>query len=453
MLSLNTRILLAASLILTLFLGLTGWVLDNAFRESAESAFRDRLQGYLYSLIATSEMNDNGTIYVPGELPDARFSIPGSGLYAQIIAANGRLLWRSASSIGLTIEYATGIERGKKHYKRVKTTNNTALNSLSFGLTWEIKQREKSFTFSVAEDMVSFNEQVKAFRQNLWGWLIAVAALLLAVQGTILRWGLAPLRRVEKDLFAIEQGKNQHLKDTYPKELQGLTSNINALISSEREHLNRYRDSLSNLAHSLKTPLAVLQGEIDRKNNTDDLRSTLREQVHRMRQIVDYQLQRAATSGRVTLAAPISVNDIVTRILSSVNKVYHDKAINYHADIDSNVMFNGDKGDLMELLGNLIENAFKFAKQHVVIAAHRIQKTVYHPIVLCITIDDDGIGILDTQAQEVLQRGARFDEQHPGQGIGLAVAKDIITLYKGQLEISRSSLGGARLSITLPLKR
>jgi two-component system sensor histidine kinase PhoQ len=212
--------------------------------------------------------------------------------------------------------------RGVGQFQRETTLSGNDLYTYSFGLAWEMKSGVSAFTYSVAESLESYKEQVRRFRRSLGGWLAGLALVLLAVQAMILRWGLNPLRRVADDLTAIENGKATHLDGVYPKELQGLTNNLNALIRSEREHLDRYRHSLSDLAHSLKTPLAVVRAETEKAVIPDGPRQLLSEQVERMRQIVDYQLQRASTSGRLTLTTPVPVAESVQRVINTVVKVY-----------------------------------------------------------------------------------------------------------------------------------
>jgi two-component system sensor histidine kinase PhoQ len=451
MLSLSTRLLLSASLVLSGFLGLTGWVLDNAFRDSAEAAVMERLQGQLYTVISGSNLKRDGTMVFPDNLPEARFSTPGSGLYAQIVSADHKQTWRSKSAVGLDIPYPIGLPRGSKQFEHLLTSVGTPVFAYTFGISWDVKGKEQAFTFSVAESRESYDNQINSFRKSLWSWLVGAAVLLLAMQATILRLSLAPLRRVADDLRAIEQGKATHLERRYPKELRGLTGNLNALIRSEREHLNRYRNTLGDLAHSLKTPLAVVQGELTNTDLNEPLRGVLSEQVDRMRQLVDYQLQKAATSGRTTLVAPVPVREIADKLVVSLQKVHVDRRIHCQVNIEPEVMFAGDKGDLLELLGNVIENAFKWCNGRIQISAESAvdREGNKRPGSIAITVEDNGPGIPEDQARAVLQRGVRADEQVAGHGIGLAIVKSIIELYEGKLTIGRSRMGGAKISIVI----
>lgn len=453
MVSLNVRLLFTASIVLAGFLGIASWVLDKAFRETAETAIQQRMQGQIHALIAASDVRDDGTLVMPEVLPEARFSTASSGLYGQVTSNSGEIRWRSHSSVGLDIPYITGLERGVGQFQRVTTRSGIDLYTYSFGLAWEMQDKVSAFTYSIAESLDSYKEQVRRFRRSLGGWLAGLALVLLAVQALILRWGLNPLRRVADDLSAIENGKATHLDGEYPKELHGLTNNLNALIRSEREHLDRYRHSLSDLAHSLKTPLAVVRAETEKSIIPEGPRLILSEQVERMRQIVDYQLQRASMSGRLTLTTPVPVAESAQRVLNTVVKVYADKAVTWRNEIPKDLFFPGDKDDLLEILGNLIENAFKWCSTRVLVTGERRNQTTSAVRDLLIIVEDDGPGIPEDKIRAVLQRGVRADERVDGQGIGLAVVRDITQIYHGRLELMRSKMGGAKVVVSLPTKR
>lgn len=445
--SINSRLSIVTTVVLSFFLGIAGWALGQAYEQGAETALQERLQSQLYAIIAATDMGKNGRMFMPQNLPEPRLSTPGSGLYAQIISADEAQQWRSPSAMGITLAFPQGLERGASRFEKITSSEGEDLYSFNLGLAWEVAGSEEAFTFSVAENMVGYNTQLTLYRQNLWGWLVGVALLLLVVQAALLRWGLAPLRQVAEDLRAIERGEATQLEGTYPNELNGLTSNLNALIRSEREQLNRYRNSLSDLAHSLKTPLAILQNEIDSRHPTQQ--STLVEQVERMSQLVDYQLQRAASAGRTTLAAPLVIEPLVKRVVASLDKVYADKALRITLAVDAALTFQGDKSDLLEIFGNLLDNAYKWAKQQVTIKVTCDTLNEGKLARLTVTIEDDGPGIPEEKARLVLQRGGRADEQVGGHGIGLAVVRDIVQLYDGQLEIAKSTLGGARVCFYL----
>ena len=223
-----------------------------------------------------------------------------------------------------------------------------------------------------------------------------------------------------------------------------MTQNINSLIRHAQARQQRYRDGLSDLAHSLKTPLAILQGLADRVGyDGAESQHTLSEQVARMNQIVSHQLQRAAASGHAAWVRSLAVKPAVERIARSLHKVYVEKAIMWELRIPDNMGFQGDEGDLMEVLGNLMDNAWKYGRSRVRISGiSSAQGMELH-------IEDDGGGIPADQADEVLKRGHRMDQQQPGQGIGLTVAYEIIRAYGGELKFGQSDLGGTDVTIII----
>ncbi|MCP3666662.1 MAG: GHKL domain-containing protein [Gammaproteobacteria bacterium] len=441
--SLHGRLLIVASLVMAAFLGITALVLDEAFRRSAETSIQERIQARIYSLLAAVDEDINGGMAPPGELPSPRLSQTDSGLYARIATQDGSLNWRSPSLTGRELEIIQPQKPGKQQFKRL-AQDGLDLFTINYGIAWEDNQgKDREYTFAIAESAVSYRAEVAQFRITLWRWLGGLALVLLVVQGMILRWGLNPLRTVASDLRKIEQGEASRLGGNYPKELKGLTSNLNSLLEQSRATQTRYRNSLGDLAHSLKTPLALLQSLTDSnsKNAPSIDSELLTEQIGRLNQIVSHQLQRAAASGRGTLMKPVAVASLVERLVRSLDKVYLEKSIAHNLTLDQACRFLGDEADLLEVLGNLIENAYKYCGHQVDISVSKQDRE------LRITIDDDGPGIAREKLTEVLKRGHRIDETTPGQGIGLSVAHEIITLYDGSLEIEQSVLGGASISI------
>lgn len=450
--SLNSRLLLVASVILILFFGITGLTLDRIYRENAEEAQYNRLQGYLYDLIIVTEFSHTGIIRPPVDktLPDIRFSIQDSGLYAQITQNQGHIIWRSESVHSKDIPIKYGLKRGEQRYGTLENSHGEKFYYYSFGISWdETTSLPQSFTYTIAETSKRLNHTVAAFRQNLWGSLGAVAILLLAVQGMILRWGLSPLRQVTEDLKTLESGTKVSLDGNYPLEIRRLTDDLNALLHSHQENLKRYRQTMGDLAHSLKTPLSVLRSAADANKSSEEIRETLNNQVERMSQIIEYQLHRAVSASRSAFASPVTLGPLVGKISTSLMKVYADKKIAYRSAIPDKTLFYGDEGDLMEIIGNTLDNAFKWCRHEVTISIENNHAQTTRPG-LVIMVEDDGPGIDESQILSVLQRGIRADETVSGHGIGLAVVQDITASHGGTLRIERSRLGGACIRIVLP---
>jgi two-component system sensor histidine kinase PhoQ len=440
--SLNARIGLSAALVLGVFIVLTALALERAFRESAESALRERLQAQLYFLMGTAELDGDGRLSMPAQLAEPRLNLPQSGLYAAIRSPHGRVSWSSSSAVGASTPLFPMLEVGKEVFARVRQGHQEYYLA-GLGVAWEVGEAVFPLSFAVAEDLGEYEAQIASYRHSLWGWLTAMAVLLLGAQILVLRWGLRPLRTVARELEAIEAGRKERLERDYPQELGRLTDNLNALLAHERAQQTRYKNALADLAHSLKTPLAVLRG-LASEGGCGGSDRLLDQQVARMDSIVQYQLQRAVTKGRSALSRPVAVGAVVERITATLDKVYRDKGVGVQRDIAADAVFRGAEGDLMEMLGNLLDNAYKWCRHSVRVSARCGDGA------LSISVDDDGPG-LDPQALElIVERGGRSDESMPGHGIGLAMVREIAQAYGGAVGFSASPLGGAAVRVTLP---
>lgn len=443
MLSLNARLIVSASVVLAAFLGLAGLALDRAFRESALAGVHDRLQARVYALIGAAELS-NGELALPETLPEPRLSVPQSGLYARVADGANDTVWRSRSSLGLEIDYPTPGSPGVSVFSE-SAIDGQNLFVVSYAVHWaEAEGADRRFVFQAAEDRQAFEEEILRFRASLWAWLAGAAVVLLAVQGVVLRWSLTPLRKVAREIADIETGKIGALAGVYPRELEPLTENLNLLVKNSASQLERYRNALGDLAHSLKTPLAVLRNEIDDLPEGSDTRRALAEQIQRMDLTIQYQLQRAAASGRTALTPSVSVRLVAQRIRDSLLKVYSEKRLDIEIDVSASLVFRGDEGDLTELLGNLLDNACKWATRRVRITG--IKSTAG----LSMVIEDDGPGLSAAALAELRERGVRGDATVPGQGIGLAIVDELVRrVYGGSMEVDRSDLGGARIRVSM----
>ncbi len=445
--SLTARLLLAASAVLIAFLGLTGLALDQAFRDSALNAVRDRLQAQVYMLLGAAEVDDEQNLTLPRALPEVRLLIPDSGLFALVQDNRGRTVWRSESMLGVRLQTLPDAPRpGDNVFEQHATQDQRGLLLFGFSISWELDpDNYRGYTFWVAESERYLADQVASFRRSLWFWLLGAALLLLAVQVLVLRWTLHPLRKVAHEVREIEAGHREMLSGDYPSELQALTASLNSLVREGRNRLERSRHALADLAHSLKTPLAVLNSASREPLPDGELRETVHQQLERMNQTVDYQLHRAAASGRIALTATVDVGDSLRKVRESLLKVYADKRLRFEVAVDPDARFQGDRGDLLEILGNLADNACKWASQQVGVAVRTAGAR------LIIEITDDGPGIPEDQRERILDRGQRADPDTPGHGIGLAVVRDLVEdVYQGRLWIAASDAGGARVTVELP---
>ena len=448
--SIQTRLVISFSILLFFFLGLTGVVLDRAFRNSIEAGASERLQVQIYLLLAAAEFSDD-EFYFLEDLREPRFNQLNSGLYGFISRSSLGELWRSDSA-GVFIladpqVLRQSVQVGETQFSKTMNADNEEYFVLSYGILWEDGISEYNFT--VMENSVPYYSEISNFRTSLWSWLGGVALLLLLIQFFLMRWGLSPLHRMARDLKRIETGEKNQLAENYPQELQGVTNNLNVLIETERKQQQRYRTTLGDLAHSLKTPLAVIAGIMQtlsrKQEGSGEQLGAVEEQLGRMNQIVSYQLQRAVQSNHSSaLARQVLVKPVVEKVLDALAKVYRDKSVSVARQLDAEALFTGDERDLLEVLGNVLDNAFKYGRGEVRICT---ESRIDDFEGLEVVIDDNGYGISIEKQEFVLQRGARADTLVQGQGIGLAVVTDIVSSYEGTIVVGSSDLGGAKITM------
>ena len=249
---------------------------------------------------------------------------------------------------------------------------------------------EFPYTIYVMEDSRALGAQLRVFRGRVWFYLGGIGLILLLLQTVILQWSLRPLRRVITELTKVQRGETERMSERHPRELEPLTDSINAFIESERENLERQRNTLADLAHSLKTPIAVLRTQMDSGAGDGALREELDVQLQRMNNLVSYQLARAASSGHKLFSAPLPIESNAEEIVRGLEKVYAAKGVLCEFDIDPTARFHGEPGDLQELLGNLLENAFKWANRRVLLTAQPLPAPNARRAGLLLAVDDDG---------------------------------------------------------------
>ena len=448
--SLSSRLLLSVSLLLLFFFGATIVVLDTAFREAGEQAQEDILDGQLMALLAAAEPNIYGELEMPADFLDVRFSNLDSGLFGELRDDSDEPVWRSRSSLGLNVPYGDAPPIGHHQFSRVTMPDNTPLMALRLAVEWELSDGElRPYTFSVAESLDSFNAQLARFRRQLFGWFAAVALIMLFSISLLMRGVLKPLRRIEEEISDIEGGKRQSLSEGYPTELTGVARNLNLLVGSERARSERYRHTLDNLAHSLKTPLAAIRSVLNEQPGSA-LTERVESQIDSMNDIVRYQLRKPASYASESLGVvPKAISADLGRLVDGLSKVYREKNPDIELDVAAGIKFRGDSGDFMELAGNLLDNACKWCESKVRLSVTPLNGKPAESGAMRLIVSDDGPGIPEQAAAQLLQRGMRLDESAPGHGIGLAVVKDIAASHGGEIEIGRSEWGGAEISVTI----
>ena len=437
--SLRARLLLGAALVLVAFIAAAGMAVQRAHADSVRAVHFGRLQSAVYLLLAHAELDDTGALLMPPAVAEPRLSLPQSGLYAGIYNVNRAQEWRSPSSVGANPPLRkAGVAPGQWRNEIVDGAGQSFL-AVSYGVNWATGKQQAPLVLSVVEDRAEFDREIATFARTLWLWLGGAGVLLLLAQLLLLRWGLAPLRRIATEIGRVERGEQARIEGRYPNEISPLTDNLNTLIQQERVRQGRYKEALSFLAHSLKTPLAVLRNAL---GEPAQLPGAVAQQVARMDDIVQHQLGRAAAGGAARFAPPVAVAPVLERVRDALAKVHAAKGLVFTIDCLPDLTWRIEEGDLLEILGNVMDNAAKWAAHGVRASGAREDSR------LMLRVEDDGPGFTDTES--ILKLHVRMDERVPGHGVGLAVVNDLVASHHGELKLSRSTLGGALVEIVLP---
>ncbi len=428
------------------FFALVVFVLEKAFESSTQQALREKMYTQVYALLSVAEVDSSVQLQMPTELREPRMANPGSGLYAMIRLSDDSIEWRSASAVGMQLPKVDSLQQGESKFLKDPESGFFVLH---YSVLWENEAGfERAYVFTVAEDGRLFKSQVEEFRHTLISWLVVIGSVLILVQLFVFRWGLQPLRKIVEDLEQIESAKKHRLDGHYPLELQGLAGNLNALISSERAHMERYRNTLADLSHSLKTPLAILSGCLEQKNVD---RKAIDTQISRMNEIIEYQLQKAAAKGQQQLPGRINLKTVLEKIIVSLEKVYVAKQIQFEMLAEQDAIIYCEEGDLYEIAGNLLDNACKWCNKKVWVSVEDVFQSSSNEFSILLIIEDDGPGVEADIVEQILQRGVRADQNITGHGIGMAIVNELLELLGGKLEAGKSKqLGGMSWRVYLP---
>lgn len=452
--SLAARLFFAAALWTAIGILATALILLSLFRTSVERAIDDRLNASLETLIDRSLDLSTGEFIDPGPFGEARFDTPLSGWYWQITSKDPAvmpLVSRSLTFDGpLQFQNAPERLRGDTTAKSfyATTMQGEELRVLEQPITTAGGQR--SYLVQIAGPTTFIENEIGRFRQAL---VIALAVLAVGLLTTTLvqvRYGLRPLDDIRAQLERIRTGDAENLEGRFPVEINPLVLELNALIDSNQKVIERARTHVGNLAHALKTPLSVITNEAN--SDRGPLADSVSHQAVVMRKQIDYYLDRARVAARVRIiGAATPVAPVVDRISRALLKIHHGKNVRLSTQIPETMRFRGEVQDLEEVLGNLLDNAFKWCSGEVRVSAvsndageDAASRT------LSIMIEDDGPGLPTEARPEVLKRGRRLDEQTPGSGLGLSIVVDLVELYEGSLTLDDSGLGGLKVSIDLP---
>ncbi len=449
--SLSFRLALYAAAGSAIALIAAGVIFIALFRQSVERNFDDRLDVLSRALVGASVSGEGLALDHTAGIGEPRFALPQSGWYWQIRdAETGGILATSASLFGNTLpEIDLPDERDTIRVHTFRGPGGRQLRSLERRVRISDDQ---AFAILIAGDAEALAEDVSRFRNTTIVTLGLFAIILALGAALLIRFGLQPLRNMRAALSRVRRGEAERLEGEYPSEIAPVIDDLNALLRSNREIVDRARTHVGNLAHALKTPLAVLQNEAADPANVDAaaMAAKVREQTRAMNEQITHNLNRARMAAHTNVIGAITpVSEVIEGLARVMRKVHQDKGLMIHVTIPEDMKFRGERHDFEEMVGNLIDNACKWANSHVVIRASKLRGKSRDSMIL--TVVDDGPGLPEDTETSALSRGERLDESKPGSGLGLSIVRELVRIYDGNLVLESSEVGGLRVRLTLPI--
>jgi signal transduction histidine kinase len=452
--SLANRLFLSATAWVVVILVITGIILSSVYRDATERAFDRRLNLYLRTLIAEVATPDEPPDHQFQSLGEPLFELPLSGWYWQITRTDGdkaeprasRSLWdkklpkleeqgAELTPAGIRLGYVDGPEG--QNLRMVERPVDLGADG--------------KFLVSVAGDATEIFDETRSFDYYLGGTFAALGIVLLLTTIFQVRYGLAPLKRISDSIADIRSGRAERLEGEFPVEIAPLARETNALIDANREIVERARTHVGNLAHAIKTPLSVIVNEAS-AHAANPFATKVLEQTAVMRDQVAHHLERARIAARLTIIGTVTeVAPAVEALRRTMEKIHRDRGILIKVEADGEAKFRGERQDLEEMAGNLVDNACKWASSQVFVEV-RVEpptKADAGPM-LRIVVDDDGRGLSAAELAQVSRRGQRLDESKPGSGLGLSIVVDLAALYGGRLILGTAPIGGLRAELVLP---
>jgi signal transduction histidine kinase len=452
--SLALRLFLSATAWAVIILLITGIVLSSLYRQAVERAFDRRLGVYLRTLVADVASPDEASERFPQSLGEPLFELPLSGWYWQVTrldpgktdVRSSRSLWDGGLPHLQDLGVAPGLDGSRQGYVPGPEDQRLRLVERNIDLG-----DEGHYLVAVAGDAAEITDETRQFDQALVVTFSLLAVVLLLTTMFQVRFGLAPLKRITTDLAAIRAGKAEQLAGQFPEEIAPLARETNALIEANKEIVERARTHVGNLAHALKTPLSVVVNEAS-AHGRDAFAMKVVEQAEIMRDQIARHLERARLAARLTVVGSLTeVKPVVTALARTMEKIHRDKDIAIDLRVDEQAQFRGERPDLEEMIGNLVDNACKWATARVAIEVVRERpEAASETQIVRIVVDDDGRGLSPSEREQVSKRGQRLDETKPGSGLGLSIVVELAGLYGGELKLGTAPLGGLRAELVLP---
>ena len=458
--SLSARLFISATILVVAILFITGFALSSLYQQAVERSFDRRLNLYLRTLIAEVAPAEDASERTPPALGEPLFELPLSGWYWQVVRIDGgrragtekpderasRSLWdRKLPKLedrniplgptGVRIGYLDGPED-----QELRVVERL----VDFGA-------EGRFVVTVAGDATEIFEETRTFDFYLSATFVALTFGLLLSTLFQVRFGLAPLKRITTGLSAIRSGRAERLEGDFPVEIAPLARETNALLDANKEIVERARTHVGNLAHAVKTPLSVIVNEAKAHGN-EPFAAKVLEQTDIMRDQVAHHLERARIAARLTAVTTLTdIAPVIDGLHRTMEKIHRDRDIEIEVKIAEPLKFRGERQDLEEMVGNLVDNACKWAQSqvHIEVLAQRAAPDDPMPMVR-IVVDDDGRGLTADERVKVARRGQRLDETKPGSGLGLSIVTELARLYRGNLTLGTAPGGGLRAELLLP---
>ncbi len=452
--SIATRLFISAAAWSTILLLIAGVFLVTLYRRNTEKSFDDRLAVYLRSLVADMAVGNEEQRNEPGQLGDPQFDLAQSGWYWQVSRLDSsetpvrQSLSLSGASLPRLSDPDTENVAGSVRSNYIAGPDGRRLRM--FERIIDIGA-SGTYLIQVAATTEDAEDQILRFKLTLVATFTMLALALVGTTALQVRYGLQPLRKLQSEVAAIRGGEGERIEGDFPYDLAPLADELNLLISSNREVVERARTQVGNLAHALKTPLSVIVNEADQEKS--EFSAKVREQTAVMRDQVTYYLDRARAAARSrVVGSVVNVEEAIDALLRTFEKIYFERHIDFELNCPEDVRFRGEKQDFEEMAGNLLDNAGKWSKSHVLVEVRRVASALDPSISshIELTIDDDGPGLPASQRAEALARGKRLDETKPGSGLGLSIVSDLASIYNGSLALEDSPLGGLRARLRLP---
>ena len=444
--TLASRLFFLSAIVAIVGIGIVAWFLSNEYSRETDSRFREILTANIFNLMGSFEVSSTGDLIGLPDLGDPRYNSPESGWYWQVTSTSDNAKRSSSVSLAdeiLIVDQSAPLTRNFQRY--FVTSDKSGNDLLALEAQVFLGEGDTIYSFVVTANADEINLQVASFTNRLAVVLSIFALSLIIASYLVVRFGLRPLSVARDNLVKVREGRSKTIEGDYPEEISPLIEETNALISSNQRVVERARTQVGNLAHSLKTPIAVLQNETgELKPEKQNLFS---DQLGQMQRQVQNYLDRARLSARAhTAIQKTQVAPVLKQLCEVIGKLNPNIEIIQDFEGNSDLIFHGEESDFQEITGNLMENAAKFAKNKIIVSLAQNSKNSGQ---LIIFIEDDGPGMTENEIAQAMKRGARIDEAQQGWGLGLSIVRDIIEEYQGTLKLYRSNLGGLAAEVRL----